>query len=109
VSGSTSLTAKIGGVSDGLALAGSKNPIMQLVASLVTETTTGAAGRQANVALRSHMLHTRFVGNAMLDYDNAYTVFRNRKWRRRHRGRDGPATCGASSTNRSTRRRSLAS
>jgi hypothetical protein len=72
------LTAKIGGVSDGLRLAASKNPIMQLVASLVTETTTGAAGRQANVAIRSKMLHAKLIGNAMLDYDNAYTVFRDR-------------------------------
>lgn len=72
------LTQKIGGVSDGLILAGSKNPIMQLVASLVTETTTGAAGRKANVAIRSHMLTRKFVGNAMIDYDGAYAVWRDR-------------------------------
>lgn len=72
------LTQKIGGVSDGLILAGSKNPIMQLVASLVTETTTGAAGRKANVAIRSHMLGRKFVGNALIDYDSAYSVWRNR-------------------------------
>jgi hypothetical protein len=72
------LTDKIGGTSDGLVLAKSQNPIMQLVASLVTETTTGAAGRKANVAIRSVMLHRKFVGNAMIDYDSAYTVFRNR-------------------------------
>lgn len=72
------LTDKIGGVSDGLKLAMSQNPIMQLVASLVTETTTGAAGRKANVAIRSHMLHKKFIGNTMLEYDNAYKVFRSR-------------------------------
>lgn len=72
------VTAKIGGTSDGLVLAGSQNPIMKLVASLVTETTTGAAGRKANVAIRSVMLHRKFTGNAMIEYDAAYTVFRNK-------------------------------
>jgi hypothetical protein len=71
-------TMKIGGASDGLILAASKNPIMQLVASLVTETTTGAAGRKANVAIRSEMLGRKFVGNTMIDYDHAYVAYRGR-------------------------------
>lgn len=69
------LTAKIGGLSDGLVLASSKNPIMQMVASLVTETTTGAAGRKANVAIRSAMLNKKLAGNMIPDYQGAYAVW----------------------------------
>ena len=70
------MTAKLpGGLSDGLVLARSKNPILQMVAGLVTETTTGAAGRNANVAIRTQMLHRKFVGDAMLSYTNNFTTW----------------------------------
>jgi hypothetical protein len=65
-------TAKIGGMSDGLILASSKNPILQMVASLVTETTTGAAGRKSTAAIRRSMLEKKITGNAVLDYDSAW-------------------------------------
>lgn len=70
------ITAKLpGGLSDGLVLASSKNPILQMVSGLVTETTTGAAGRRANASVRTAFLHRRLVGNAMLDYDNSFTTW----------------------------------
>lgn len=70
------LTAKLpGGLSDGLVLARSQNPILQMVAGLVTETTTGAAGRNANVAIRTQMLHRKFVGDAMLSYTNNFNTW----------------------------------
>lgn len=69
------ITAKVGGMSDGLVLAASKNPVLQMVASLVTETTTGAAGRKANVAIRSHMLHKKLMGNLMPDYTGGFEVW----------------------------------
>lgn len=73
------LTAKFpGGLSDGLVLANSKNPILQMVSGLVTETTTGAAGRKANVSIRTSMLHRKLVGNAMLDYNNSFTTWGKR-------------------------------
>lgn len=69
------ITAKFGGMSDGLVLAASKNPVLQMVASLVTETTTGAAGRKANVAVRTHMLHKRLMGNMLPDYVGGFEVW----------------------------------
>lgn len=69
------LTEKIGGLSDGLILAGSKNPIMQMFASLAVETTTGAAGRLSTVVSRRHTLHKQLVGNAQLDYDGAASAW----------------------------------
>lgn len=70
------LTAKFpGGMSDGLVLANSKNPILQMVSGLVTETTTGAAGRQANVSIRTAMLHRKLIGDGMLDYQNNFTTW----------------------------------
>lgn len=73
------LTAKIGGMSDGLVLAASKNPIMQMVASLVAETTTGAAGRKATVAIRAHMLDRKYMGNALPEYQGAFDVWANQR------------------------------
>lgn len=67
----TRLTEKWGGLSDGLVLAKSNNPVAQLVASLVAETTTGAAGRKATVAIRARTLEQRLLGNGLLDYQNA--------------------------------------
>lgn len=72
------LTLKAGVGSDGLVLANSGNAVLQQWASIVTETTTGAAGRRATVALRAHTLAQKMVGSALLDYGNAYTVWRNK-------------------------------
>lgn len=65
-------TKKWGGISDGLVLAQSKNPILQMVAGLVTEVTTGAAGRRATVSIRKEMTHRRLIGNTLLDYESTF-------------------------------------
>lgn len=62
------LTDKIGSRSDGIILARSKNPVMQMVAGMVTEVTTGAAGRRATVAIRRHMLEKKLTGRGIQDY-----------------------------------------
>lgn len=73
------LTQKMGGaLSDGLRLAGSKNPIMQMVASMITETTTGAAGRRATVTLRAHGLKSYFIGDGLTGYQAAYDSYKGR-------------------------------
>lgn len=70
------ITAKLpGGASDGIVLASSKNPILQMIAGLVTETTTGAAGRKANVAIRTATLHRKLIGDAMLGYQNSFNTW----------------------------------
>lgn len=71
----TNVAKKVGGLSDGLVLAQSKNPIAQMVAGLVTETTTGAAGRGPTAAIRVTMLHNKIVGNGMLGYVNSYKTW----------------------------------
>lgn len=67
----TKYAAKWGGLSDGLVLARDENPVSQMVASLVAETTTGAAGRKATVAIRARTLEQKLMGNGLLDYQNA--------------------------------------
>jgi hypothetical protein len=62
------LTDKIGSRSDGIILARSKHPVMQMVAGMVTEVTTGAAGRRATVAIRKHMLEKKLTGRGIQDY-----------------------------------------
>lgn len=71
----TNAVKKYGGLSDGLVLAQSQNPILQMIAGLVSETTTGAAGRNANVAIRTVMMHKKFMGDGKIAYDNAYAVW----------------------------------
>lgn len=66
----TKYVQQYGGMSDGLVLASSKNPVVQMIASLVTEVTTGAAGRKATVAIRARTLEQRLLGNGLLDYQN---------------------------------------
>jgi hypothetical protein len=70
------LTDKIGGLSDGLVLAKSNNPILNMVAGLVTETTTGAAGRKTTAAIRAHLLDRKFIGNSVIDYQSFYAQWR---------------------------------
>lgn len=72
-------TKFIGSVSDGLKLAASKNPILRMVAGVITETTTGAAGRRSTVAIRKELLQRKLTGNTLIDFDAAY-----RGWRRRN-------------------------
>jgi hypothetical protein len=67
------LTDKIASRSDGIILARSKNPVMQMVAGMVTEVTTGAAGRRATVAIRKKMLESKLTGRAIQDYRAAFS------------------------------------
>ena len=68
-------------LSDGLKMAASNNPIVQMLAGLVTETTTGAVGRRSTAAIKKEMLHQKIVGNSVVDYHAAY-----RDWRGRNGG-----------------------
>lgn len=68
-----------GGYSDGLKLAGSGSPIMRLVAGLVIETTTGAAGRRGTAAVAREILHRKFIGNTILDYNGGYAAYARAK------------------------------
>lgn len=60
-----------GAVSDGIVLASSKNPILQMFAAVVGETTTGAAGRGATAAIRAHTLNAKFLGNTIIEHTAA--------------------------------------
>lgn len=71
-------TARAGIESSGLILASSKNKIAQLVAAVVTETTTGAAGRKVSVAVRAPALQKLYVGNFRPDYEANYTTYRKK-------------------------------
>lgn len=65
-------------VSDGLKMASSANPVVRMMAGLVVETTTGAAGRRTTAALRKYMLNQSLTGRSVLDYTSAYGDFRRR-------------------------------
>lgn len=65
-------------VSDGLKMAASKNPIVQMMSGLLVETTTGAAGRRNTAAIHKKMLQQRIVGTAVNDYHTAYADYRKR-------------------------------
>jgi hypothetical protein len=65
---------RMGALTTGLTLARSKNPILQRMAQLITETTTGAAGRQATVAVRRDSVATMLYG----DSAQAYTTIADR-------------------------------
>lgn len=65
-------------VSDGLKMAASANPIVRMMAGILTETTTGAAGRRQSAAIRKEMLHRRIMGNSLPVYEQAYSDYRRR-------------------------------
>lgn len=65
-------------VSDGLKMAASKNPIVQMLSGLLVETTTGAAGRQNTAAIQKKILGQRIVGTSVNDYHTAYADYRKR-------------------------------
>jgi hypothetical protein len=65
---------RLGAMTAGLVLARSKTPVLQRVAQLITETTTGAAGRQATVAVRRDSVATMLYG----DSAQAYTTLADR-------------------------------
>lgn len=61
-----------GGFSDGLVLAKSKNSILQTLPVLMVETTTGAGGRRATVAIDRELKFSQFIGNAVQIGEQAY-------------------------------------
>lgn len=65
-------------LSDGLKLARSKNPIAQMIAAMIPETTTGAAGRGTTAAIRKELLHRKLIGNSLLKTEGLYTAWRDR-------------------------------
>lgn len=71
------LVSKFGAlVSDGVALARSANPILQQMASLVAEVSTGAAGRRPTVAIRATYLEEQLVGLGLRRYESAYSQWK---------------------------------
>lgn len=65
-------------LSDGLKLAASANPILRMMAGLVVEVTTGAAGRRTTASVKRDMIHQQVVGRGVVDYHHAYDDFRSR-------------------------------
>lgn len=65
-------------VSDGLKMASSKNPIVQMLSGLLVETTTGAAGRRGTAAIQKKLLAQRITGKSVNEYHTAYADFRKR-------------------------------
>lgn len=65
-------------LSDGLKMASSNNDIIRMMSGLITETTTGAAGRRTTAAIKRDMLHQLIVGRGVVDYHHAYGDYRAR-------------------------------
>jgi hypothetical protein len=61
---------RMGALTTGLVLAKSKTPVLQRMAQLITETTTGAAGRKATVAVRRDSVATMLYGDSAQAYTN---------------------------------------
>lgn len=58
-------------------LATSDNPVARMIAGTLLEQSTGAQGRRATAAIAKVMLEEKYIGNALIDYDRFYTVWRN--------------------------------
>jgi hypothetical protein len=61
-----------GGLSDGLILAGEANPGIQLLASRLSETTTGAAGRGDTAAVIARYTQEKIAGRMLRSYTAAW-------------------------------------
>jgi hypothetical protein len=59
---------RIGALSAGLQLAKSKTPVLQRMAQILTETTTGAAGRNSTVAIRRDTLVRNLASDSLQKY-----------------------------------------
>lgn len=62
-----------GGFSDGLVLAKSSNDILRSLPVLLVETTTGAGGRRATVAIDRELKFGQFIGNAVQIGEQSYS------------------------------------
>lgn len=58
-------------------LATSDNSLSRMVAGTLLEQSTGALGRRNTAAILKYSLEQGYIGNALLDYDQAYTGWRN--------------------------------
>lgn len=61
-----------GGLSDGLILAGAENPGIQMLATRLSETTTGAAGRGNTAAVLARITEEKIAGNVLRVYTSAW-------------------------------------
>lgn len=61
----------------GAILASSDDALARQIAGTVLEHAQGASGRRQTVAIHAHTLNREFVGNALIQYDQNYTVWRN--------------------------------
>jgi len=61
----------------GQLLASSGNPVARWVAGTLLEHTMGASGRRSTAAIRSRMLDEGYIGNAVLDFEQSYVMWRN--------------------------------
>jgi hypothetical protein len=68
-------TKWIGAASQGVTMASSKNPVLKMMAGMLIEVTTGAAGRRQTAALRKMMLEKKMVGNLVLDYETNWQAW----------------------------------
>ncbi len=59
---------RMGALTVGLRLASSKTPVLRRMAQLLTETTTGAAGRDSTVAIRRDTLARNITSNSLQQY-----------------------------------------
>ena len=61
----------------GSVLASSADPLARKIAGTVLEHAQGASGRRQTVAIRAHTLNREFVGNAIITFNQNYSVWRN--------------------------------
>lgn len=74
------LNARLGGgLSAGLRMAGSKNPVIQYLSSALSETTTGAAGRGNTAAVRWNMTMNKTLGRLLPTYESAWSQWANER------------------------------
>jgi hypothetical protein len=78
---------RMGALTTGLQLAKSKTPVLRRMAQLLTETTTGAAGRDSTVAIRRDTLLRNLTSNSLQQYTDladSWAVDQNMSFRDRH-------------------------
>jgi hypothetical protein len=61
---------RMGALTPGLRLATSKTPLLRMMAGILTETTTGAAGRKATVAVRRDSLAVKLYSDSLQAYSD---------------------------------------
>lgn len=62
----------------GLLLAKSKHPLARMLSATMVENSMGAGGRKVTAAIRAAQLGREYVGNALVNFDNHYTLWRNK-------------------------------